>query len=39
MPPGLSLFDWTLGCIAVTDAEAAELYRAVIDDAETEISR
>jgi murein L,D-transpeptidase YafK len=39
MPPGLRLFDWTAGCIAVSDAEAEELYRAVIDDAEIEIVR
>jgi murein L,D-transpeptidase YafK len=35
--PGLSMFDWTAGCIALTDDEAEELYRAVRDDAVIEI--
>ncbi|NIS34810.1 MAG: L,D-transpeptidase family protein [Actinobacteria bacterium] len=36
--PGLALFDWTAGCIAVTNDEAEELYRAVRDDAVIEIN-
>lgn len=31
------LFDWTYGCIAVTDKEAKELYEKVIHNAEIEI--
>lgn len=29
--------DWTAGCVAVTDAEVEEIYRAVPDGAEVEI--
>lgn len=40
-PTGLlglrDLFDWTAGCIAVSNEEAEELYRAVQDDAVIEI--
>jgi murein L,D-transpeptidase YafK len=30
---GMLGIDWTAGCIAVTDEEAEELYRAVVDEA------